>query len=116
MQHRNSNGLMLPVGSLDPACPEAQWWSIIVGSLDVPLKGPVPVRATGPAELAEPQAVYLVDMNRLTEDQIEGICKVMSAKFDVPIDEVRQGIRAEHGLPIRADRIRTIAFDARMVL
>lgn len=108
-------GLMKPVGTLDPACPAAQWWLTIVGTLNVPLKSPVPQLAVG-ANGPEPQQVYMVDISRLTDQEIEGICKVMSAKHSVPLDEVRAGIREEHGLPILAEHVTLIAFDARLVL
>lgn len=110
-----TNGLRPTVGHLDPASPQAEWWSRITGSLDVPLKAPVPV----PARLEEgeePQLVYLVDVERLPEKQLEAICSVMAAKFGVPIDEVRAGIRGEHGLPIREDQMTTITFDGRLFL
>lgn len=98
------------VGTLDAACAEAQWWLTIVGTLDVPLRSPVPLLACLP-EIEEAQQVYMIDLDRLTDRQIDSICHIMAAKFDVPLQEVCDGIRKDHGLPIRADRLTTLTFE-----
>lgn len=120
MIERNQNGRLLPMGSLDPASPSAQWWFTIVGTFDVPLKSPVAELVSPELDDApddgEPQRCYFIDLDRLTPQQIDNICVVMAVKFNVPVDEVRAGIRAEHGLPVMADHISNVIFDGRMLL
>lgn len=101
-------------GSLDPSCEQAAWWSLLYGSLDVPLKSPVPHRALDVD--GEPEEYYMIDIGQLTDMQFERLAKIMSDKFNVPIAEVRAGMRGEHGVPIRAKLVTTVSFDARRIL
>jgi hypothetical protein len=103
------------VGHLKPDCQEAVWWSLAVGSLEVPLKSPATHLMLEP-NATKPDRFYDVDIARLTDQQVEILCKIMAAKFDVPIREVRDGMRGEHGLPIRADRLTAVTFDGRHFL
>lgn len=102
-------------GHFKPDCEQASWWKEIYGSHDVPLKSGLPHKATVPNH-DDPQDCYLIDVKRLSPEQIEKICRTMATKFNVPIEEVREGVLGEHGVPVLAKNLSGVSFDARLFL
>lgn len=108
-------GLHATIGLLDPTCDQAVWWKEIYGSLDIPLKSFVSYRGNAP-EGQEPEEFYDVDLDKLTDDQVEKVCQNIAERFQAPIDDVRAKLGEAHSLPIRAAIITSVAFDARLAL
>jgi hypothetical protein len=96
------------VGQIDPNCPTASWWLDIYGSLSIPLKSFVPHIASTPVADPAPKRYYLIDLSRLTKDQIEKIGRVMSSEFNVPLEDVMEGIYGEHGVPVLAEHLTSV--------
>jgi hypothetical protein len=46
---------------------------------------------------------YMLDLDVITDDQREGLITVISARFQIPIDEVRSELR--QGVPILAEGV-----------
>ncbi len=52
-----------------------------------------------------PQEFYDVDLAKLTESQFDGIVKTLSQQSGAPVIVVRNGIKAQGTLPLRASHV-----------
>lgn len=103
-------------GHINPDSERATWWREVYGSLDVPLISPVPELGRFPDDDGN-EAVkqfYKVDLDKLTDEQIQHTAEIASKKFDIPVDEILNDIRTT-GIPILADDV-SVSFDARLIL
>lgn len=98
-----AKGTAKPTALLLASSPRAETWRYVFGSTTVPIKALMPRQTILPG--IGPTFVLDVDVSRLDAGQIERAAETISKRFDVPIDEVRQGILGEHGLPILCDEL-----------
>lgn len=101
------------IGRLKETSDRANWWLDIYGSLDVPLVGPTPVTMSVDGV---DDSFYLVDLSKLDEAQFEEVCQHVIKRFEVSADVVRNKLREDGNLPIRASEIESVVFDARLFL
>lgn len=103
-----------PTGHMKPDSPSAEMWLSVYGSLEVPLESPLAFPMLNSKD--EVDLFYKVDLTRLSDYQIEDICHHMAKIFERPVQEVRQGVRGNYGIPIRASELNSIIFDGRQFL
>jgi hypothetical protein len=92
-----------PTALLLASSPRAETWRYVFGSTTIPIMALMPRQTILPG--IGPAFVLDVDISRLDAGQIERAAETISKRFDVPIEEVRQGILGEHGLPILCDEL-----------
>ena len=81
--------------------PRRYLWSEVFPGAVIPIKSIIPSKAHLPGH---PNAdVYMLDLDAITDDQREGLIRVLSVHFDIPIDEVRSEINL--GVPILAESV-----------
>jgi hypothetical protein len=78
-----------------------QLWEKVFPGARVPVKSILEVSVNVP-ERGEVGA-YMLDLDALTLEQIEGVCMIISKRFKIPIEEVRGEINK--GVPIVADGV-----------
>lgn len=100
------------MASLRPESPRAADWERVFGDTTIPLASPLPVRASLPIGDRD---VYLVDVPKLDEGQVERLVGHLSAKFGLSRSEVREGLLHGEGLPILAEDV-VVSFDVRLAL
>lgn len=102
-------------GTISPDSPRAADWRAVLGTTTIPLRSPVTQRATFPGMDAEHE-YYELDLRMLNIAQIDRLVAHLAKRFDVPPDEVRDGIFNDgHGVPVLAEDV-SVAFDARLAL
>jgi hypothetical protein len=95
------------------ACSERSGaWARLFGGQTVAIKSPIPQHAELPG--LGVREIYFVDLEKLSPVQLDRIAQEMSVRFDVPLQEVVEGLRTQ-GLPILAEDV-SVSFDARLVL
>lgn len=75
-------------------------WQRVAGTNHFPVKSPIPSLATLPG-YSEPQRVFMLDIPEIEAATLSKIVAHLSEKFQVPLDEAEQEIRAA-GIPILA--------------
>lgn len=78
---------------------KAQWQNFL-GTDTVCVKSPLPIWAHLPGR--PNSAVYLLDLDELTEPQMAGLIRLIAQRFNLDESDVAQNIRAE-GVPILAE-------------
>lgn len=102
------------MGTIRENSPRAKDWKWVFGSLSIPLKSPLPVRADGPDGTL--QQFYEVDVAKLSASQVERVVVHIAHKHELDADAVRRDLEdPTHGLPILAEDI-MVSFDPRLVL
>ncbi len=93
---------MSVIGRISPDSERADWWREAYGSLEVPLESATLEIAEGPFG---PDLFYKVDIERLTKEQIGNAIVFIHKRFGVPIDEVREGVLNQEGIPVLASDV-----------
>ncbi len=100
------------IATLNQCSERSGAWVRLFGSTSVVIKSPVPLRADLPG--LGVREVYFVDLEKLSDEQLDRIAREMSLRFSLPLPEVTADLRSL-GLPILAEDI-SVSFDARLVL
>lgn len=80
-----------------------EFWVKALGTDTVPVVSPYPTKENLPG-LEGKQDVFFLNLTLLSEDQIGGVCALMSENFNIPLKEVQSEIYG-HGVPILAKDI-----------
>lgn len=106
-------GLAPTMAHISASSARYEEWKGIFGDDTIPIKSPMPVRATidGMGE----KEVYLLDLQRLKVVQFDRLVAHIARKSSVPEDDVRASIVDDGVFPILADDV-GVSFDARLVL
>jgi len=91
-------------------------WREIYGSLEVPLKSPVPQLGEFPDDQGGMaiRKFYEADLTKFTPKQLDKAAEIIGRRFGIPAQEIRQDIERQ-GIPVLADDV-SVSFDARLVL
>ena len=81
--------------------PRRSLWSVVFPGARVPIKSMLTQKVNVPGHLNAD--AYMLDLDVITDDQREGLITVISARFQIPIDEVRSELR--QGVPILAEGV-----------
>lgn len=76
-------------------------WSVVFPDARVPIKSILPLKVNVPGH--QGVDAYMLDLDALTEDQLWGVCQVISTAFNIAVDEVKAEIG--QGVPILADGV-----------
>jgi hypothetical protein len=78
-------------------------WKAMLGTTTVPIKSNNPTMAALPGH-NKTQMVYMIDLNRITPEQLERIVQRIAIKFEYTIKWVKELLH-HHGIPILAKDI-----------
>jgi hypothetical protein len=93
------------VGRILPTSPRYEAWKCALGTDELPLISPDPHFGTAPG--IDGGLFYLVDMARLTPQQLDGCVASIVSVFDVSESEVRAELAQPDfpGIPVLADSV-----------
>lgn len=100
----------MPNAHIRPGSPRAKQWLDVFGTTCVPIKGLFPHRGVFAGVTRE---FYDVAVDRLSDDQVERAARFVAEKFGEPLEQARQALHREHGLPLLAEDV-TVSVDARL--
>jgi hypothetical protein len=100
-----------PWAHLDPESDRAELWLEAYGSLSIPIESAVAIRARSPLGV---KRFYKVDLERLSDEQLAKAIASVAERFGYPVEEVREGVLNEEGLPVLTDDV-TVSFDPRLL-
>jgi hypothetical protein len=84
-----------------------QLWEKIFPGAVVPIVSIIPSAVNVPERGAT--TAYMLDLVVLTDDQREGVCRILAERFNIPIAEVREDLWM--GVPIVTDGVRVQTVD-----
>jgi hypothetical protein len=90
---------------VDSECAKAAAVMRVFGQLDLPVINPHAVAYELPLS-DEPQAVYVIDVSRLSQAQIDRATNHYMQKHGMLEDEVRDAM--QYGIPIHADYVTSV--------
>jgi hypothetical protein len=76
-------------------------WSVVFPGAIVPIKSMLTCKVNVPGH--DNADAYMLDLDAISDDQIERLCNVISVAFGIPLDEVRSEINM--GVPILAEGV-----------
>jgi len=76
-------------------------WCVVFPDGVVPIKSILPQKVNVPVHGSV--YAYMLDLDALNDDQLFGVCHVISSTFNIPVDEVRAEIHL--GVPILAEDV-----------
>lgn len=88
------------------------WWLEMTGCEELPILSIIPVPACLPGH--PKTAVYLLDVDALTEEQRSRLVSATAKKFGVTVEEVEVEI-LDHGYPILAEDATALSWDAEIM-
>ena len=82
-------------------------WSQVFPGAVVPIKSILTCKVNVPGH--ESADAYMLDLDALSHVQLEGVIRVISQRFDIPLDEVRSAVK--QGVPILAEGVTVCSAD-----